>query len=495
MAPDDFVQGEAIGFGGFSTVYRGLLKSSGRPVAIKALNRPNPASEKYFARELSALWFHRHPTLLKCVGYVPFTNSLSYPPMLVTELMEHGSVAGYIQAERDGAVLPPEWTLTRKLIILYGVAVGLAFLHERGVVHRDVKPGNVLLDDDWEPIIADFGLARSASGNTSQFTDAGTRRTTAPEVLKGEKYTPAADVFSFGALAYVLITGRPFWPTSMTDFTIFSKEERGERPVIPATVKAQYSDLITECWSQKPRDRPTMQWIAATLSNYDFLSGEIHLAAFRAYQAKIRRLAPRRLSTSREELRLTLPNWKVIFLGDMAVGKTCLFAAIQGEEFTLHTRPTIQCDFVRVKTQLRDGTDGILNVYDTAGQECFRACTLQYFRGAACAILVFDLTSDGSFDSLRFWHKSLKDSEAKIVLVGTHSDNQDARAVSTNAADAYAREIGAVSYVEVSAKTGDNIAEMMDQVTMAASHSTVTVEMRLSLPEAAEQGTAQRKCC
>jgi GTPase SAR1 family protein len=115
-----------------------------------------------------------------------------------------------------------------------------------------------------------------------------------------------------------------------------------------------------------------------------------------------------------------------------------------------------------------DGADARLSVWYMSGDDQWIDVTLFHLRDVACAILLFNLTDQNSFAYLPVWHGMLDDPRTKIVLVGTQLDKETERNVHSNEAQAYAHQIGAVSYVEVSSKTGENIDEMMQDVIVAA---------------------------
>ena len=125
---------------------------------------------------------------------------------MVLELLPGGTLEDRV---RDGQPLPDDETAR----IAAGIAAGLAHAHALGIVHRDLKPANILFDAEDRPRIADFGIARRSEGGTitEEGTILGTAATLAPEQAQGERATPASDVYAFGVILFLMLTGRlPF---------------------------------------------------------------------------------------------------------------------------------------------------------------------------------------------------------------------------------------------------------------------------------------------
>jgi serine/threonine-protein kinase len=191
-----------LGSGGMATVYRAWDLRLDRPVAVKILSSDLAADPSFVARfrqEARTMARVHHPSIVT-VHDVNESDGLLY---IVMELVEGESLADRLRREH---LLSPEALAP----ILSSVASGLAVLHELGLVHRDVKPHNILLPTTGVAKLADFGLARD--GGTSSLTLPGTAIGTlgylAPELLRGAPATPASDVYAFGVVAYEALTGQ-----------------------------------------------------------------------------------------------------------------------------------------------------------------------------------------------------------------------------------------------------------------------------------------------
>ena len=208
--PGDMLAGrfrldELVGRGGMANVFRAWDTVLGRPVAIKLLLPEivaDPDLALRFRREAHAAAVLHHPNV---VGYLGAGTEGS-TPYLVMELVEGDDLATTI---RHDAPFPPA-TAAR---IARDVANGLAIAHARGIVHRDVKPGNILLNSDGRARITDFGVARIAAESESTIpgTTLGSVHYFSPEQAQGLTTTPASDVYSLGLVLFEMLTGsRPF---------------------------------------------------------------------------------------------------------------------------------------------------------------------------------------------------------------------------------------------------------------------------------------------
>lgn len=150
---------------------------------------------------------------------------------------------------------------------------------------------------------------------------------------------------------------------------------------------------------------------------------------------------------------------KAIVVGDGGVGKSCLQLRFTQASFRHTHEVTIGVEF-GARSVVIDGRPVKMYIWDTAGQENFRAITRSYYRGSAVCLLVFDLTNSSSFASIRRWHRDVVENAAPqvvIALVGNKNDLAPSRRVSREQAEALASEIGAL-YFETSARRGENVA-------------------------------------
>src|SRR5947208_10419394 len=194
--------------GGMGTIYRGRDMRMDRIVAIKLLREVYSTDPKFvqrFQREAKAASSLQHPNIVQVYDYGQTDGNY----FIVMELVEGTDLRRYL---RSRGVL----ALDRAIIIAHDVALGLGAAHRRGIVHRDVKPQNVLVGRDGSIKLTDFGIASvykdiNAERLTTTGMTLGTVQYYAPEQAQGEIVSPAADVYALGIVMYEMLAGRtPF---------------------------------------------------------------------------------------------------------------------------------------------------------------------------------------------------------------------------------------------------------------------------------------------
>ena len=155
------------------------------------------------------------------------------------------------------------------------------------------------------------------------------------------------------------------------------------------------------------------------------------------------------------------PLYKILLLGDSTVGKTCFLLRYVDDSFLDLHMATIGLDY-RLKTLILEEQKIVkVQLWDTAGQDKFRAITRNYYKGASGIILIFDVTNVKSYENIKKWINEIKEEiseKVKIVLIGNKIDNVQERKISKEQGDKLASEIG-VKFFETSAKTGEGINE------------------------------------
>ncbi len=205
LATNNFCKTNIIGDGGFGTVYKAILPD-GKTVAIKKLGAARTQGNREFLAEMETLGKVKHRNLVPLLGYCSFGEE----KLLVYEYMVNGSLDVWLRNRAD-AVEVLDWS--KRFKIAMGSARGLNFLHHGfipHIIHRDVKTSNILLDADFEPRVADFGLARLISAyETHVSTDiAGTFGYIPPEYGQSWRSTTRGDVYSYGVILLELLTGK-----------------------------------------------------------------------------------------------------------------------------------------------------------------------------------------------------------------------------------------------------------------------------------------------
>jgi len=268
-----FVLLREVGAGGMSRVFLGRDEVLDRPVAVKILNTGHDDTNlgTRFRREGRTAAKLSHPNIVQVydAGEGEFEGRrVSY---IVMEYISGGDLKGIV--DRGGAL--PGAMLTR---LGADVAAGLAHAHERGVIHRDIKPRNVLLDENGTPKLTDFGVARALDEGATTTSEAylGTAAYSSPEQLRGGKVTPKSDIYSLGATLYHAAVGGPPFVGGPLDIAT----QQTENPLIPprargASIGRGFEESILDCLSIDPDERPG----AGDLKELLLPSGIVGLAA------------------------------------------------------------------------------------------------------------------------------------------------------------------------------------------------------------------------
>ena len=276
-----------IGSGTSGTVYKGAIGND--PVAIKELDSivSGSAEEERFIREITVQATCKHPCIVPLRGFCPAKDH----PLLVTKFISGGSMEGLLNELYLKKRKPLGWSLTRVACYMYGIATALRHVHALGFVHRDVKPANVLLGQPApQPLLCDFGQARSTDAVLAMSSRAGSVLFMAPDLINQTKdkdpYTNKVDVYSFGVTAYVMVAGVVALPVSNGKLTPAVGENlpgrdkdkqitvidfqqhimNGGRFERTPSIDDTWWDLITSCWDSDPKNRPSMEEICARIT-------------------------------------------------------------------------------------------------------------------------------------------------------------------------------------------------------------------------------------
>ena len=240
---------ERIAAGGSAEVWRARDEQLDRAVAVKRLHPhllPDDASRQRLVAEARAAARLSHPVI---VGIYDVDDT-GESPAIVMELVDGESLAARI--DRDGPLAERE-----AVRITADVAEALYHAHQQGVVHRDVKPGNVLLAEDGRTRLVDFGIAHSLAASAERLTMdgtvIGTLRAMAPEQLSGGPITPRTDLYGLGVVLLEALTGRPPYPA--TTAVALAEAQRAGPPAVDG-VDSALASLLVAALAHDPADRP-----------------------------------------------------------------------------------------------------------------------------------------------------------------------------------------------------------------------------------------------
>ncbi|XP_042440123.1 LRR receptor kinase SERK2-like isoform X1 [Zingiber officinale] len=269
IATDDFDDKNVLGQGGFGKVYRGVLSDNSEVAVKRLIDYQSHAGEDAFIREVELISVAVHKNLLRLIGYctTPTERLLVYP------YMKNLSVAYRLRERKHGeAVL--DWP-TRKKVAM-GAAHGLEYLHEHcnpKIIHRDVKAANILLDENFEAVVGDFGLVKLVDVRKTSVTTRirGTMGHIAPEYLSTGKSSIKTDVFGYGIMLLELITGQRAIDIFEGEILLLDKVKKLSREqqlgtIIDCNLNKDYDIVEVEkliqvallCTQQSPEARPTM---------------------------------------------------------------------------------------------------------------------------------------------------------------------------------------------------------------------------------------------
>jgi serine/threonine protein kinase len=242
-----------LGFGGMSTVHLALDLRLERQVAVKLLAEhlaDDPAFVSRFQREAQAAARLVHPNIVQVFDSGRDERTGQY--FIVMEYIEGSSCAEIL---RDHGWVEVDEALS----IIEQACEGLHYAHRHGVVHRDVKPGNLLRAREGEVKLADFGIAKATeqSSITQVGSVLGTAAYLAPEQARGEEAGPSADLYALGVVTYQLISGRlPYEATSLTELALRQQEEEPARlDSQVAAVNPELADAVAMALALDTRDR------------------------------------------------------------------------------------------------------------------------------------------------------------------------------------------------------------------------------------------------
>lgn len=246
--------GEKIAAGSCGDLYRGVYLC--QDVAVKVLRSEhlNNSLEVEFTQEVAILRQVQHENVVCFIGACTKLPHLC----IVTEYMPRGSLYEYLHKNHLGLKLP------QLLKFAIDVCKGMEYLHQKNVIHRDLKTANLLMDTSNVVKVADFGVARFQNNGGVMTAETGTYRWMAPEVINHQPYDQKADVFSFAIVLWELVTAKvPY--DNMTPLQAALGVRQGLRPELPKTAHPKILSLMQRCWDADPGNRPSFSKIRIEL--------------------------------------------------------------------------------------------------------------------------------------------------------------------------------------------------------------------------------------
>ncbi|KAL7243445.1 hypothetical protein ACSBR1_015774 [Camellia fascicularis] len=284
-ATQNFSPAMKLGEGGFGSVYKGVLLN-GTAIAVKQLSSKSGQGIHEFVNEVGTISALQHPNLVKLLGCCAEDNQL----LLVYEFMENNSLAHALFGPNE---VRSRLNWPTRVQICLGIAKGLTFLHEESklkIVHRDIKPTNILLDKDFNAKISDFGIAKLYEEEVTHVVSkiAGTTGYMAPEYAMRGHLTNKADVYSFGVVTLEIVSGKnstSYRPNDeivyLLDLAYVLRQKGNLIELVDPSLGSDYSleqantilELAMWCTNLSPSLRPPMSEVVKTLEGKSKIVG------------------------------------------------------------------------------------------------------------------------------------------------------------------------------------------------------------------------------
>ena len=244
---------EKIGRGSSGEIYK-VAKKAIYALKIMEVEGKGVEELQQFINEYEIMNILDHPNILKTYGI--FLSDEKTPPSLLLE---------YCSMNLEKAIKSKTFTKNQVVFAIYQIAEGMKYVHFRKVIHRDLKPTNILVVSDGTIKIGDFGISKLMTAEEQSMTKGlGTQKFMAPEIINEEEYDEKVDVYSFGVIVFFILSGGEMPNIKIRDICL------GKKADIPPSFTKFARDLINACWEFDPSERPSFKKICEDIERNNF---------------------------------------------------------------------------------------------------------------------------------------------------------------------------------------------------------------------------------
>lgn len=274
--PSDYINKKIIGKGNFGTVFKALNQKTGQIIAIKEINLEETDDDLIeIQKEIDMLRACESQYVVRYYGCTVVDKNL----WILMEYMGGGSIRELIQVK----VMQEQ----KVAIVLQQVLHALEFLHKGRKIHRDIKAANILLNDNGDVKLADFGVASSLESRNKAFTFVGTPFWMAPEIITENGYDEKCDIWSLGITAIEMATGKPPY-SEIAPTRVLILIPQNAPPTLEGNFTPQFKDFVKSCLTKSPLQRPS----AAQLLQHPFIKSAKRKDLLIEYLDEVKQLKP-----------------------------------------------------------------------------------------------------------------------------------------------------------------------------------------------------------
>lgn len=408
---------DTIGIGPFGQVFLVENNDTQKQYAAKVSYKEftNEVDQVYFASLMNSFSRLQNPAIQKIEGFnlVNFFGEKRFT--ILNDYMPKGSLNQVFKTERN------LFTITKRYLNLLGIAFGMQYLHSKDIIHGNLNPNNILLDDQNYPHIADFGLSKFI---TKHFIDLKSPIYTAPEILEEKEFDAKADVYSYSLIAYKIITGLdPF--VEGPNYLQIQNILKGKRPDLSSIKDKNWNKFLQKCWSKNPKDRPSFDQIIQTLTDPTFYS--LIKINFTIVSRYLKHYYPNsNMFQGNDADDKPQSTFNIFLLGNAASGKSAMLEVFKN---VTANHPQPQTTLAPSNTQITVKTEigsTVLSIYDTPGHEKYNRMISQYLNVAHAAVYVTDISVKDEYKLLSNWMNLVKENsqDSMLYLVAAKSDLQ-----------------------------------------------------------------------